>query len=94
MPRKMKKDFKDKKKKKGFKFGVPQGKRWCRYCVNKELKIDYKEGRFLAPFISERGKIISRKYAGLCAKHQRDITIAIKRARQLAIVPYTATQVM
>lgn len=68
-------------------------KRSCRFCADKKLVIDYKEGKLLMPFTSERGRIIPRRISGNCAKHQREITIAIKRARILALIPFSATQV-
>ena len=67
--------------------------RVCRFCADKKLYIDYKDGRLLMPFTTERGKIVPRRISGNCARHQREITLAIKRARILAIIPYTATQV-
>ncbi len=66
-------------------------KKICRFCVNGELKIDYKDAKALRPFLSERGKIVPRRMSGACAKHQRVISTAIKRARVLAIVPFAAT---
>ena len=61
----------------------------CRFCTDKKLEIDYKNARILRYFITERGKIIPRRISGNCAKHQREITIAIKRARNIAILPFT-----
>jgi small subunit ribosomal protein S18 len=55
-----------------------------------ELKIDYKDGKTLRYFVTERGKIVPRRISGNCAKHQRKLTLAIKRARQIALLPYTA----
>lgn len=66
--------------------------RVCRFCADKKIVIDYKDARILSPFTTERGKIVPRRISGNCAKHQREITLAIKRARSMAIVPYTATQ--
>ena len=57
-------------------------------CANKEAVIDYKDSNALRKYISERGKILPRRITGTCAKHQRAITIAVKRARQIAILPY------
>ncbi|MFH1652435.1 MAG: 30S ribosomal protein S18 [Pseudomonadota bacterium] len=68
-------------------------KKFCRLCMDKVEFIDYKETRMLFPFTSERGKITGKRISGLCAKHQRDITTAIKRARIMALLPFTATQV-
>lgn len=67
-------------------------KRTCRFCADKKLTIDYKDAKALSPFISERGRLTPRRLTGNCAKHQRDVTAAVKRARILAIIPYTATQ--
>jgi small subunit ribosomal protein S18 len=61
----------------------------CRFCADKTLEIDYKNPRILRYFITERGKIIPRRISGNCARHQREITTAIKRARNIAILPFT-----
>jgi small subunit ribosomal protein S18 len=61
----------------------------CRFCADKTLEIDYKDPRILRHFITERGKIIPRRISGNCARHQREITTAIKRARNIAILPFT-----
>ena len=63
-------------------------KRVCRFCVDKVDYIDYKDVRVLMLSIPERGKIQPRRISGTCAKHQRKLTTAIKRARQLALIPY------
>lgn len=63
-------------------------KRICRFCENKEFYIDYKDEKRLSRFTSEQGKIIPKRISGTCAKHQRMLVKAIKRARQLAIIPY------
>lgn len=68
-------------------------KRSCRFCADKKITIDYKDGRLLLPFTTERGKIVARRISGNCAGHQREVTNAIKRARILALIPFTATQV-
>jgi small subunit ribosomal protein S18 len=62
----------------------------CRFCESKATFIDYKDDRMLRRFISERGKIIPRRVTGNCAKHQRQLTTAIKRGRTLALLPYTS----
>lgn len=62
----------------------------CYFTVNKIKKIDYKDVDLLKKFISERGKILPRRVTGTSAKYQRALTIAIKRARQVALLPYTA----
>jgi len=59
----------------------------CRFCVDKNQKIDYKDARLLRLFISERAKIVPRRISGNCARHQREITAAIKRARNIALLP-------
>ncbi len=60
----------------------------CRFCADKTLKIDYKDPRTLKFFITERGKILPRRISGNCAGHQRQITVAIKRARNIALLPF------
>lgn len=61
----------------------------CRFCADKSLGIDYKNPKILRYFVTERGKIIPRRISGNCARHQREITMAIKRARNIAILPFT-----
>lgn len=71
-----------------------QRRKVCRFCADKELTIDYKDVKILKSFLTERGKIIPRRIYGNCAKHQRQMTEAIKRARQIALLPYAGnTQV-
>ncbi|NLX92101.1 MAG: 30S ribosomal protein S18 [Firmicutes bacterium] len=65
-------------------------KRVCNFCVDKVEYIDYKFADKLRRFITERGKILPRRISGNCAKHQRQLTTAIKRARQMALLPYTS----
>ncbi len=65
----------------------------CRFCADKEIDIDYKDAKTLRIFITERCKIIPRRISGNCARHQRRLTTAIKRARHLALVPYTTAHV-
>ena len=62
----------------------------CHYCVDKVAHVDYKEIEKLRRYITERGKIIPRRVTGACAKHQRQLTRAIKRARFLALLPFTS----
>ena len=62
----------------------------CAFCVDKITDIDYKDAARLRKFISERAKILPRRVSGCCARHQRQLTVAIKRARHIAILPYTA----
>jgi small subunit ribosomal protein S18 len=61
----------------------------CRFCTEKDLVIDYKDVKSLRNLITERGKIIPRRIYGTCAKHQRHVAEAIKRARHLALIPYS-----
>jgi small subunit ribosomal protein S18 len=65
-------------------------KRVCAFCVDKVEGIDYKEVNKLKKFTTERGKILPRRISGNCAKHQRQLTTAIKRARVMALLPFTA----
>ncbi len=64
-------------------------KKVCPLCANKNLVLDYKNADQLKKFINDKGKILPRRATGACAKHQRDITIAVKRARQISVLPYT-----
>jgi small subunit ribosomal protein S18 len=65
-------------------------KKVCSFCVDKVEHIDYKELGRLRKYITERGKILPRRISGNCAKHQRQLTIAVKRARNVALLPFTA----
>ena len=62
----------------------------CTFCVDRAEFIDYNDVAKLRRFISERGKILPRRVTGTCARHQRELTVAIKRARHLALLPYTS----
>ena len=62
----------------------------CSFCVDKVDHIDYKDAAKLRRFTTERGKILPRRISGNCAKHQRQVTLAIKRARNIALLPFTA----
>lgn len=64
-------------------------KKICSFCADKNKTIDYKNVDGLKKYITERGKILPRRISGTCAKHQREITLAIKKARTIAILPYT-----
>lgn len=63
-------------------------KKVCAFCADKVDYIDYKDTARLRKFVSERGKILPRRISGVCAKHQRQLTTAIKRSRQVALLPY------
>ena len=65
-------------------------RRTCRFCDNKEIYIDYKDEKRLGRFISEQGKIIPKRITGTCARHQRQLVQAIKRARHLALIPFVS----
>jgi small subunit ribosomal protein S18 len=64
----------------------------CRYCADRTLKVDYKNAADLKYFITERGKIVPRRISGNCARHQREVATAIKRGRQVALLPFTVMQ--
>ncbi len=64
-------------------------KKFCRLCVDKVKAVDYKDAKRLEAFITERGKIVSRRYSGNCARHQRLIAEAITKARFVSLLPYT-----
>ncbi len=80
--------------KENFKDRAPRGrkpkKKVCQFCVDKVEAIDYKDTAKLRRFVSERSKILPRRITGTCAKHQRQLTEAIKRARHLALLPYSS----
>lgn len=65
-------------------------RRVCRYCADSNVKIDYKDTAQLKMFITDRGKIVPRRISGNCALHQRAVTTAVKRARVIALMPFTA----
>lgn len=60
----------------------------CRFCADKTMRMDYKDARMLAGFLTERGKIIPARITGNCARHQRSLTSAVKQARTVALLPY------
>ncbi len=69
--------------------GLIARKKFCRLCVDKVKSLDYKDSKRLEAFITERGKIVSRRYSGNCAKHQRLVAEAITKARFVSLLPYT-----
>ena len=69
--------------------GMRRRKKVCVFCGDKNGTIDYKDVNKLKRYVSERGKILPRRITGNCAKHQRALTVAIKRARHIALMPYT-----
>lgn len=64
----------------------------CRFCADKSLMIDYKDIRMLSQFVTERGKMTPSRITGNCARHQRLLTTAIKRARSVALLPFTTAK--
>lgn len=69
--------------------GFRRRRKVCVFCGEKAKPIDYKDVATLKKYVSERGKILPRRITGNCAKHQRELTVAVKRARHLALLPYT-----
>ncbi len=67
-------------------------RRGCPFCSDTELIIDYKDPQLLKYFVTERGKIVPRRISGCCAKHQRKLTLNIKRARNIALLPFTSNE--
>lgn len=70
-----------------------QRRKVCRFCADKKLGLDYKEPKTLRLFISETGKVTPRRISGTCSKHQRKLAVEIKRARQIALLPYAAKHI-
>lgn len=70
--------------------GKGRRRKVCSFCVDKATEIDYKDVAKIRRFVSERGKILPRRMSGTCAKHQRWLATAIKRARKVALLPYTS----
>ncbi|MFN2496367.1 MAG: 30S ribosomal protein S18 [Pseudonocardiaceae bacterium] len=66
-------------------------KKICIFCKDKDAVIDYKDTGLLRKYISDRGKIRARRVTGNCSQHQRDVAIAVKNAREVALLPYTST---
>ena len=70
----------------------PVGRRkQCKFCADETIKIDYKDASLLKYFITDRGKLVPRRLAGNCAKHQREISTAVNRARMIAFMPFAVT---
>jgi small subunit ribosomal protein S18 len=65
-------------------------RRGCSFCSDEQLAIDYKDPQSLKYFVTERGKIVPRRISGNCAKHQRAVQLAVKRARSIALLPFTS----
>ena len=68
----------------------PTRRKVCNFCVEKSEYIDYKDVAKLRKYLTESGKILPRRMTGVCARHQRELAVAIKRARQMALIPYVA----
>jgi len=75
----------------GGKRGGFSRRKICRFCADKNVPIDYKDPQTLKYFITDRGKIVPRRISGNCAKHQRKVSLSIKRARMIALMPFTVT---
>ncbi len=67
-------------------------RKFCKFCNDSTLKIEYKQTVLLKDFLTERGKIMPRRITGSCAKHQRELTVAIKKARVIALLPYVTAE--
>ncbi len=63
----------------------------CRFCINSDMELSYKNPDVLLNYVTERGKIIPRRISGVCSKHQRELSREIKRARTIALLPFTVT---
>jgi small subunit ribosomal protein S18 len=81
---------KDRESKRGGRRGFGRRK-VCRFCAEPNTPIDYKDPQLLKYFITDRGKIVPRRISGNCARHQRQVALAIKRARLIALMPFTVT---
>ncbi|NMO93484.1 30S ribosomal protein S18 [Actinomycetospora sp. TBRC 11914] len=66
-------------------------KKVCAFCKDKNQVIDYKDTNLLRKYISDRGKIRARRVSGNCSQHQRDVAVAVKNSREMALLPYTST---
>jgi small subunit ribosomal protein S18 len=77
----------------GFRRRGPVRRKVCRFCADKDSTIYYKDTRALSSFVTERGKVVPSRITGNCAKHQRELTTAIKRARAVALLPFTTVHV-
>ena len=75
-------------KEKGQRRTLFRRRKVCKFCADKIDDINYKDVKLIEPFVPERGKILPRRISGTCAKHQRKLQTAIKRARQIALIPY------
>jgi len=76
----------EKKKRRG-----PPRKKVCPFCADRNARIDYKNPAAIKRLVTERGKIVPRRISGMCAKHQREVALAVKRARHIALMPYAST---
>ncbi len=86
-------DHDDRDSRGGSKRKFPPRRKVCRFCTDKEFVANYKNPRLLSLFVSDRGRIIPSRISGNCATHQRDVTTEVKRARSMALLPFTSTQV-
>jgi small subunit ribosomal protein S18 len=82
-------DKKSADKQQGQRRAMFRRRKVCKFCADKIDDINYKDVKVIGPFVPERGKILPRRISGTCAMHQRKLQTAIKRARQIALIPYT-----
>ncbi|MGE4232227.1 MAG: 30S ribosomal protein S18 [Bacteriovoracia bacterium] len=68
-----------------------QRKKVCRFCADTEFEMDYKDGKMMSSYVTEMGKIVPRRISGTCSFHQRKLTVAVKRARMIALVGFTSS---
>jgi small subunit ribosomal protein S18 len=78
-------------RRKGGGRGAAARRKVCRFCAETTIAIDYKNPQLLKGFITDRGKMMPRRISGTCAKHQRALSLAIRRSRMLALIPFTVT---
>jgi small subunit ribosomal protein S18 len=81
----------DDDKRGGKRGGAAPRRKMCRFCAEAAVPIDYKNPQLLRGFITDRGKMVPRRISGTCAKHQRAISLAVRRARMLALMPFTVS---
>lgn len=90
MAKERRKPRKERKEKEEKGWQKKQKKKFCIFCKDKATYVDYKDVTLLRKFISDRGKIRARRVSGNCAQHQRDVATAVKNAREMALLPFTA----
>jgi small subunit ribosomal protein S18 len=91
MAKEIAKEKDDKDSDKGDRKSSMGRRRGCKFCSDETIKIDYKDAGLLKYFITDRGKLVPRRISGNCAKHQREISTAVNRARMIAMMPFAVT---